>query len=111
VNTALLFRALGDDTRLELLERIARSQPCPLGSISHGLGMTRQGVRRHLDLLEEAGLVQVVHKGREALLSVNPDPISSARGSLQEMEDRWDQKLLALKAFVERGLESEEGRT
>ncbi len=105
MKTALLFRALGDDTRLELLDRISRSQPCPLGSVSQGLGMTRQGVRRHLDLLEEAGLVQVVHKGREALLSVNPEPISCARGSLQEMEQRWDLKLRNLKAFVEADLE------
>lgn len=72
--------------------------------------MTRQGVRRHLDLLEEAGLIQVVHKGREALLSVNPEPISCARGTLQEMEERWDQKLMALKRFVENEVRNQDGR-
>ena len=60
----LLFQALADPTRRELLERL-RFGPLPVGKLALGLGMSRPAVSQHLRVLREAGLVS---ETREATL-------------------------------------------
>ena len=72
----LLFRALADATRRELLDRLRKRQGQTLQELAEGFGMTRQAVTRHLDTLVEAGLVTVAWRGRERLHYLNPVPLS-----------------------------------
>ncbi len=60
----LLFQALADPTRRELLERL-RFGPLPVGKLALGLDMSRPAVSQHLRVLREAGLVS---ETREATL-------------------------------------------
>ena len=60
----LLFQALADPTRRELLERL-RFGPSPVGKLAVGLDMSRPAVSQHLRVLREAGLVS---ETREATL-------------------------------------------
>jgi DNA-binding transcriptional ArsR family regulator len=60
----MLFQALADPTRRELLERI-RFGPLPVGKLAVGLAMSRPAVSQHLRVLREAGLVS---ETREATL-------------------------------------------
>jgi DNA-binding transcriptional ArsR family regulator len=60
----MLFQALADPTRRELLERL-RFGPLPVGKLAVGLDMSRPAVSQHLRVLREAGLVS---ETREATL-------------------------------------------
>ena len=60
----LLFQALADPTRRELIERL-RFGPLPVGKLALGLDMSRPAVSQHLRVLREAGLVS---ETREATL-------------------------------------------
>jgi DNA-binding transcriptional ArsR family regulator len=60
----LLFQALADPTRRELLERL-RFGPLSAGKLALGLAMSRPAVSQHLRVLREAGLVS---ERREATL-------------------------------------------
>ena len=63
--------------------------------------MTRQAVTRHLEVLEEAGVVRGTRQGRERIWDIEPKRIELARRSLDEISRWWDNKLAALKAKVE----------
>ncbi|RYG31212.1 ArsR family transcriptional regulator, partial [bacterium] len=52
-----VFRALGDPVRLSMVQRLTRRGPWTLGTVSEGLGVTRQGARKHLQVLADAKLV------------------------------------------------------
>lgn len=54
---AEIFRALGDPVRLEMVRRLTRDSRCTIGVISEGLGITRQGARKHLQVLADARVV------------------------------------------------------
>ncbi|MFP5071855.1 ArsR/SmtB family transcription factor [Pseudonocardia nantongensis] len=77
-----VFRALADPTRRQILDRLHEHSGQTLGELCRGLGMSRQAVSKHLALLEDAGLVSTLRRGREKLHHLDPVPI-------QEIHDRW----------------------
>ena len=71
----LVFKALADSTRRLLLDRLREHNGQTLSELCDRLEMARQSATQHLDLLERAGLVVVVRRGRERLHYLNPVPI------------------------------------
>jgi DNA-binding transcriptional ArsR family regulator len=78
----LVFKALADPSRRDLLDRLRANNGQTLGQLCERLDMTRQAVSKHLGLLEEANLVATVKRGREKLHYLNPVPI-------HEIAERW----------------------
>src|SRR6201994_3832421 len=97
-----VFRALADESRRRLLDRLFDRNGQTLAELGDGLAMTRQGVTKHLAMLEEANLIATVRRGREKLHYLNPVPIG-------QIADRWINKfergrvegLIALKKGLE----------
>ena len=99
-----VFRALADDSRRTLLDRLFARNGQTLGDLCDGLAMTRQAVTKHLAILEAANLVATRRKGREKLHFLNPVPIN-------DIADRWigkfDRDRLTALADLKRQLESD----
>ncbi|MEQ3552069.1 metalloregulator ArsR/SmtB family transcription factor [Pseudonocardia nematodicida] len=77
-----VFRALADPTRRRILDRLHERGGQTLGELCGDVEMSRQAVSKHLALLESAGLVSALRRGREKLHFLDPVPI-------QEIHDRW----------------------
>jgi DNA-binding transcriptional ArsR family regulator len=100
-NRASVFAALGDETRLSVLGRLARGEPQSIARLTAGTRLTRQAVTKHLRVLEGAGVVRSVRVGRESRFTLEPKPIDEARAFLDVVSRQWDDALARLKAFVE----------
>lgn len=81
-DTDLLFKALADPNRRQLLDLLHAHDGRTLTALCEYMAMSRQGVTQHLDVLEAANLVVVVRRGREKLHFLNPVP-------LQAIYERW----------------------
>ena len=101
VDPAPVFAALGDATRLALISRLSDGQARSITQLTDGLSLTRQGVTKHLRILEQAGIVASERIGRESRFVFTPAPISDARTYLDRVSQQWDDALMRLKAFVE----------
>jgi len=99
---ALIFAALGDETRLALVARLSASGPLSIVTLTDGTGVTRQAVTKHLHVLSDAGLVRDSWVGRERVWQLEPESLRAARRSLDRIASEWDDALGRLKAFVER---------
>jgi DNA-binding transcriptional ArsR family regulator/uncharacterized protein YndB with AHSA1/START domain len=77
-----VFKALSDPARRLLLDRLNVRNGLRLSELCVDMGMTRQSVTKHLDVLEAANLVTAVRKGRERLHYLNAAPIN-------DIADRW----------------------
>ena len=75
-NDDKVFKALADESRRDLLDRLRKKNGQTLGELCEGLEMSRQAVTKHLDILEAANLVVPVKRGREKLHYLNPIPIN-----------------------------------
>ena len=78
----VVFRALADSSRRQLLDGLHARNGQTLGELCQGLNMTRQAVTKHLKVLEAATLVVTRRRGREKLHYLNPVPI-------HEISERW----------------------
>ncbi|QPC84193.1 helix-turn-helix transcriptional regulator [Phototrophicus methaneseepsis] len=96
-----IFTALADPMRRQLLMNLAKSSPKTATQFAQEYPITRQGILKHLNILEEAGLVAVHQKGREKRYTLTPEPLSELQLWVRELEAIWDERLLRLKNFIE----------
>lgn len=96
MNDDLVFRALADASRRQLLDRLRAKGGQSLLDLCSGLDMSRQAVAKHLAILEEANLLSTQKQGREKLHFLNPVPING-------IAERWISQFEAprLKALAE----------
>jgi DNA-binding transcriptional ArsR family regulator len=66
----LLFKALNDQTRREILE-LLRQNDMTAGDIADKFEMTKPSISHHLDLLKQADLVISLKKGQFVHYSLN----------------------------------------
>jgi DNA-binding transcriptional ArsR family regulator len=98
---APIFAALGDETRLLLVAKLCGGQPHSISQLTKGSRLTRQAITKHLRVLEEAGIVRGVKRGRESLFELDPEPIEEIKEYLELVSEQWDEALARLKTFVE----------
>ncbi|MDH3216340.1 MAG: metalloregulator ArsR/SmtB family transcription factor [Candidatus Krumholzibacteria bacterium] len=98
---APVLAALGDTTRLELVSRLIDGQARSIAQLTEGLSLTRQGITKHLRILEQAGIVNSSRVGRESRFTYVSEPIEQVRSYLDTVSARWDEALLRLKTLVE----------
>jgi len=98
---ALLFAALGDETRLLLVSRLSSGEPASIAQLTEGSKLTRQAVTKHLRVLERAGIVRCARVGRESLFAFDPHPLDELHGYIERLNRQWDESLARLKSFVE----------
>lgn len=101
VEPAALFAALGDPTRLSLVDRLAANGPQSITQLTAGSAVTRQAVTKHLHVLADAGLAHDQWRGRERFWQLDIDRLEEARRHLDQIGRQWDEALERLRAFVE----------
>jgi DNA-binding transcriptional ArsR family regulator len=99
---AAVFAALGDETRLLLIAKLCGGQPHSISQLTRGSKLTRQAITKHLRVLERAGIVRSVHKGRENRFEFDPEPLEGIKEYFDFVSEQWDHALSRLKSFVER---------
>ncbi len=98
---APVFAALGDARRLELVTRLSNGEPRSIVELTEGLGISRQGVTKHLDILRRAGIVSSCRVGRESQFTLRPDSVANARDFLALASAQWDEAIERLRTMVD----------
>jgi DNA-binding transcriptional ArsR family regulator len=98
---ALLFAALGDPTRLSILQRLSRDGPASISTLAENFETTRQAVTKHLHVLDAARIIEGERRGREHVWAINAARLVEAQRHLDVIARRWDGALSRLKAHVE----------
>src|SRR3954470_10280465 len=96
-----VFRALGDPVRLQMVRRLAKSRSSTIVALSRDLGLTRQGARRHLQVLVDAKLASLSKDGRDVNVNLHAETLDQAQAFIARLERQWEGRLDALKLFVE----------
>jgi DNA-binding transcriptional ArsR family regulator len=103
-DSGIVFRAIADPTRREILELLREDGPLRAGDIAARFpDVTRMAVSKHLRLLREADLVQVVESddARERPYSLNAAGFETVRGWLRRYDAFWQERLGALRRLAE----------
>lgn len=94
-----LFAALGDPTRLAVVERLSRG-PASVGELAAPFDMALPSFTQHLALLEEAGLVRSKKEGRVRTCELAPAALKPAQTWLARRRELWERRLDGLDAYL-----------
>jgi DNA-binding transcriptional ArsR family regulator len=89
--------ALGDSTRLAILERLA-DHPQAVVDLARDLPVSRPAVSQHLRVLKDAGLVVDRADGNRRVYRVEPDALAELRDQLDRF---WARALTAYRTTIE----------
>jgi len=96
-----MFVPFSDPTRLKIVELLADEGELPAGKIAERFSMTRAGVSRHLQILEDAGVVLVRTEAQRRLYSLSPKPFRELNDWLQRHRAFWTRRFSALAEHIE----------
>lgn len=95
------FRALADPTRRDILTMLG-DRDMTIAEVAENFDMTRAAVKKHLVVLSDGGLIEVLPRGRERVNRLTPDGLRPVVDWLSYFDRFWDNKLEALKTAIEK---------
>jgi DNA-binding transcriptional ArsR family regulator len=95
------FAALADPTRRALLARLNSGESASVSELARPLPMSLPAVMKHLDVLDDAGLITRSKAGRTVTVRLRPAPMREAIDWLHRYERFWSESLDRLAAYVE----------
>ncbi len=100
------FFALSDPTRRGILERLGRG-PATIGELAQPFGLTLNGVKKHVGILEEVDLVTTAKVGRARECRLGPAELEQATEWIDDYRRTWQRRLDRFGDYVE---ETDAGR-
>lgn len=95
------FSALVDPTRREILARLEREESASVSALARPFAIKLPAVMKHLDVLDEAGLITRTKAGRTVTVRLRPEPMREAMEWLRRYERFWSASLDRLAAYAE----------
>ncbi|MBV9174772.1 MAG: helix-turn-helix transcriptional regulator, partial [Chloroflexi bacterium] len=92
------FGALTDETRRKMLSRLERDGGVSVSALAEPFAITLPGIMKHLDVLEQAGLISRTKQGRTVTVRLRAEPLRSAVEWLRRYERFWAPRLDQLTA-------------
>jgi len=100
------FAALSDQTRRGILERLGRGE-ASISDLAEKFEMTLTGIKKHVQILEGAGLLTTEKVGRVRSCKLGPRRLEDESAWIDTYRQMLDERLDHLEAFLERTKGSE----
>jgi DNA-binding transcriptional ArsR family regulator len=94
------FAALSDATRRGVLEQLGRSD-ASITDLAERFHMTLTGMKKHVGVLEEAGLVRTEKVGRVRTCKLGPERLEEVTSWLEKYRQLWDARFDELQLLVD----------
>jgi DNA-binding transcriptional ArsR family regulator len=94
------FFALSDPTRRSILERLGAG-PATISELAEPFGLTLNGVKKHVGILEGADLVITEKVGRARECRLGPAQLEDAARWIDEYRRGWERRLDRFGSYVE----------
>jgi DNA-binding transcriptional ArsR family regulator len=92
--------AIADPTRRQILDRLGRG-PASISQLAKPFGMSLTGLKKHVQILEEANLVTTEKVGRTRECRLGPEPLDHAMNWIEFYRERWERRLDGLEAYFD----------
>lgn len=97
-----VFAAITDPSRRAILMRLERDeQGATVSDLARSLPIKLPTVMKHLDVLDDAGLITRAKTGRTVMVRLQPGPMRAAMDWLRRYERFWNVSLDRLTALAE----------
>jgi DNA-binding transcriptional ArsR family regulator len=95
------FAALSDATRRGVLVQLGRAE-ASIAELAETFDMTLTGIKKHVSMLERAGLVTTKKVGRVRTCTLGPRRLDAETAWIDSYRKLWDERFDALSNVVEK---------
>lgn len=95
-----VFQAIADPTRRKVLHLLSNKNQS-IAEIASQFDISRTAIVKHLNILEEAGLVEGEKQGKVKIFHLRTEPLKDLKDWLAYFEQFWHNKLTKFKYVVE----------
>ncbi len=97
---SLIFSALADPTRRQILDRLASGE-ASAGELAEPFSISAPAISRHLKVLEKAGLIERKIEAQWRRCSINPEGLKQADCWVSQYREFWEDRFAALDDYLE----------
>jgi DNA-binding transcriptional ArsR family regulator len=101
-----VFSALGDPTRRQIVERLARGR-LSITEVAAGISMSQPAISKHVKILEQSGLIRRKVEGRVHHLELSPKAMEGATLWIERQRKYWNAALDRLDAYLTESAEKD----
>jgi DNA-binding transcriptional ArsR family regulator len=95
----LLFHALSDRSRRDIVDRLSRG-PASVSELARPLDMSLPAVVQHLKVLEDSGLIRSQKVGRVRTCRIEPTALQTAEQWITARRTGWERRLDRLGTYL-----------
>lgn len=96
---SLIFAALVDPTRRDILTRLSR-RPATVGEVAKHYEISAPAISQHLKVLERAGLIERSTNAQWRTLTLRTQPLDEATAWVEEQRREWNQRFDSLEEHL-----------
>jgi DNA-binding transcriptional ArsR family regulator len=96
------FAALADPTRVEIVTRLSRG-PASVSELAEPYDMSLRAVLKHVQVLEDAGVVRTVKEGRVRRCELDGRSIDATARWMEQVRQRWERRIDRIEDIARKG--------
>lgn len=100
--TSDVFNAIAEPRRREIVELLARRGALAVGALVVAMGIPQPSVSKHLGVLREVGIVQVIRQGKQRVYQLDAEKLKTVHDWVNAFESLWNHQLDRIKERAER---------
>lgn len=100
------FTALADGTRRQVLSRLGDG-PASISELAEPAGISLTGMRKHVQILEDAGLVATQKVGRTRVCRLGDERLDDVMSWISFYQRLWERRLDGLDLYFTLGKDTE----
>ncbi|WP_316572917.1 metalloregulator ArsR/SmtB family transcription factor [Neobacillus sp. YIM B06451] len=104
---SLIFAALADPTRRNILSRLSQS-PATVGEVAELFEISAPAISQHLKVLERAGLIERTTNAQWRTLTIRTEPLDEASAWVEKHRREWNQRFDQLEEHLKTMIKKEE---
>lgn len=102
IRQSTIFAALGDPTRLAIVDMLSQRGELPASAISSVFSSSASAISQHLKVLRESGLVTVTKRAQQRIYQLDTAAMSEIDRWLAARTAQWNARLEAMESYIER---------
>lgn len=103
-----MFHAMADPTRRNIVQTLSR-KPQTISNVAKPYNISLPAISKHIKVLEKANLLQREKRGRENVISLNPDSVKEMSRYLSFYQDFWNDTFENLDTYLQKRKKDFEG--
>ena len=94
------FKALADPRRRKIIQLLLVSSALSLHAINENFDMSRQALTRHINTLQDSGILKTQIKGRETIFYLDLEPLKEVYDVVNHYRSFWEDNLEKLDHLI-----------